>query len=181
MFRLLILAVPAAALAGGCARGVDPEALESLRETDGEPIYWAGESVEGHELVHAGEVAGRTDFIYGDCEIETEGWFTDGGCAPPVDIQQWPLRQRHPAQFDIRSCRRLTVRGVPAAIFESSGGALEIYTGSSVVVIFGESRAQQRRIAEELRPINGPEGAGAPLPPPTDDVAAGLADCPRLS
>lgn len=176
MFVFGVLALTGCSWTGGDSE-VDEETLSELRGAEGEPVYWAGRSVEGWPLVNADRVGHVVYLIYGDCEIENQGWFEDGGCAPPVDIQQYPLSKRHPAQFDIRACRRLTVRGVPAAVFQSSGGALEIYTGSRVIVIFGESRAQQRRIAEALRPLNGTGEPGAPLPPPVEDVSRGLADC----
>ncbi len=145
--RFFLLAACIAVLAAGCVAfdggtpAVDEGELTAIEKTRGHPIYWAGRSIEGYPLTHAEALgSGKYLFIYGDCEIDDQGWFDDGGCTPPVDIQQYPIRARHPGMFDVDvGCRRLVVRRVPAAIFQSSGGALEIYTGASVVVIFGET------------------------------------------
>ncbi len=186
--RFFLLAACIAVLAAGCVAfdggtpAVDEGELTAIEKTRGHPIYWAGRSIEGYPLTHAEALgSGKYLFIYGDCEIDDQGWFDDGGCTPPVDIQQYPIRARHPGMFDVDvGCRRLVVRRVPAAIFQSSGGALEIYTGASVVVIFGETAAQQRRIAQALRPINTPEEPRDALPAPATDVESALGRCTSI-
>jgi hypothetical protein len=54
---------------------------------DERPYFWVGESFEELELTHAEPYRGRfATVIYGRCEVPT-GWFADGGCAPPLSVQ----------------------------------------------------------------------------------------------
>jgi hypothetical protein len=105
--------------------------------------YWVGSSFAGLPLTHKD----ATTYIYGTCEPPR-----DGGCAPPLQVQNWTLQQRHPSRFAraIR-CVRGVVRGRPAAVFESSGG-IEVYLGRTVVVLFGHPAGRVMRAARALRP-----------------------------
>jgi hypothetical protein len=127
----LALALLALGLAGSAVAATPPDRT-----------YWVGSSFDGLPLTHRD----ATTYIYGTCEPRP-----DAGCAPPLQVQNWTLRQRHPARFTrAASCVRGVIRGRPAAVFSTSGG-MELYVGRTVVVIFARP-ARVIRTARALRP-----------------------------
>lgn len=174
-----VVAVGCTAVFGGDAKPESDYTLDEVRRNTSDTIYFVGESFAGLPLVAIIGEKEHPSFIYGDCEVGSG--FDPGGCPPPLDIQHSPITERHPAMFDPTSgCSRTKVRGVPAAIFESSGGALEIYTGRMTVVIFANRPAQRFRAAEALRPVNAAGDPGDALPPPVRDVESELGRCRPL-
>jgi len=153
--------------------------LEQLGTFDEFPLYSAGDRVDGLPLVavvRRNDTANFVSFVYGDC---TAGG--DAGCAPPAEIQVWPACLRNPALYDsplpgAPVLQRATVRGVPAAFFDD-GTRLEIQTGRSTVVVFGDSRARVLRIADALRPVNPPLPIGPSLPSPAPGALEGALLC----
>ncbi|HEV3407900.1 MAG TPA: hypothetical protein VG079_04350 [Gaiellaceae bacterium] len=132
------------------------------------PVYWLGESFEG--LPIAGRSTHPPSFFYGGCQTDEQD-----DCPPEVQVQNWLLARRPPAQFDESiQCHRLTVRGVPAALWEGAG-AFDIYTGDRTVTLFGDVLAQMRRAADALHPVDGVWTAT--LPAPTIDVRSALRRC----
>jgi hypothetical protein len=110
-------------------------------------------------------------FIYGDCEPPPG----EGGCAPPLEVQVWPIEQRPPGIISpLIECRKVTVRGVPGAVFK---GDLDLYVGNQTVVIFADSSERALRAAEALRPVDADQPTGGDLPAPTVDADAALARC----
>lgn len=78
------------ALACGCSFTHGPD-VDRAATFDRFPLYWLGESFEGHELAAiegVGESGPGVVLIYGECT-------PDGGlepsCAPPVQVQIFPL------------------------------------------------------------------------------------------
>jgi hypothetical protein len=71
--------------------------------------------------------------FYGSCEPAG----SDGGCAPPVQVQSWPSCERNLALYEkypepdgpAKQYTKTTIRGVPAAIFDD-GRRIEVYTGT---------------------------------------------------
>jgi hypothetical protein len=162
--RLMTLAfVVLLATACGGAREAKPKSditLSQLRHASAPQTYFLGSRYQGLPLT--GIVGGlrRTTFIYGTCTIEPG----QEGCAPPLELQHWSLRERPPWKFMSGiSCRLVQVRGAPAAAFASSGG-LEVYLGNRVVVVFGRTLAAMRKAAVALRPVK--PGSGLRPPPP---------------
>lgn len=99
------------------------------------------------------------------------------GCAPPAEVQIWPLCLRNPAVFAASATapqvdEQISVRGVPAQFYGEY--RLELQTGRSNVVIFGESRSLILRIAAALRGVNVPVSSSERLPAP-DVQATGAA------
>jgi hypothetical protein len=140
--------------------------IDELRAS-GAPLYWLGEEFDGLPLVHASE----RGFIYGDCDPGP-----DSGCAPPLQLQYWPLSQRHPSKFTITPgspapCTRGTVGGTKVAAFTTTGG-LEVYIGRTVVVVFAEWQRTLRAV-KALRPL---DGAGR-LPEPPSELDRALVRC----
>jgi hypothetical protein len=140
--------------------------IDELRAS-GAPLYWLGEEFEGLPLVHASD----RGFIYGDCDPGP-----DSGCAPPLQLQHWPLAQRHPSKFRVTpgrrtSCTRGKVGGRTVAAFPTTGG-LEVYIGRTVVVVFAEWQRTLRAV-KAMRPLAGP----GQLPKPPAALRRALARC----
>lgn len=161
---LTVVAVLTAACGGStAATGAGTVALDGLRAAEAPPAYWLGERFEGLPLTaNAGGVE-RPTFVYGSCEIPPG---SDGGCAPPLALQHWPLAERSPNRFQAApgqraSCSLLAEPNLTAAIFETTGG-VEVYLGDRVVVLFGE-RDLIRKALRELRPLKLQQPT---LPPP---------------
>ena len=142
----LAIVVAALAIVGGAAAST-PSESERL---------FVGRAFEGLPLTASGPM-GRDafSFIYGDC-IPTPG---EGGCAPPLQVQDWSICRRHPLELDRRPRRITTLRGVPMIDY---GDMLEVLTGGTDVVLFGEPRRSRRAVAA-LRPVRGPARLGRPL------------------
>lgn len=142
--------------------------LEEARAVTGLDLYYAGESIAGLTLTaveRRSDSATYVSFLYGDC---TAG--DHYGCALPLEIQVWPSCTRTLALYDptdpfAPAPEETRVRGAPAAALDD-GRQLELETGSSTVVIFGESRALVNRAATALRGVNNDLRPGDPLRPP---------------
>ena len=146
----------------GPARGAAVElrgnlGLEEALAFDEFPLYDAGDRVDGLPLVavlRRHDTADFVSFVYGDCDAGD-----DAGCAPPAEVQVWPACRRNLGLYDSRLPgtpvpERVVVRGVPGAFLED-GTRLELQTGRSTVVLFGDSRAQVLRVVAALRRLGG--------------------------
>jgi dipeptidyl aminopeptidase/acylaminoacyl peptidase len=131
-------------------------------------LYWVGHRFEQFVL----------------SSISREVTSAPGGRGPVVSlfyggfqIQLWPACARVPAHVHGGAEGRISVRGVGGFVFEG-GNRLEVVTGRTTIVIFGE-RGQIVRVARALRPLNpraAPGGAGE-LPPPVPGALAGELRC----
>ncbi|MDQ2910327.1 MAG: hypothetical protein M3R39_04830 [Actinomycetota bacterium] len=127
------------------------------------PLYYAGRSFAGLPLTHVElEGPGRAFFVYGTCVIPAGQ--TEGGCAPPVQIQLFPF---DPGQWRraVACHRRRSLLGVPTARHDG----LVLFTGRTVVKIYARSHAEDRRVALTLRRV-GDDKPLRRLPPPTAPV-----------
>lgn len=123
---------------------------------------------------------GRANFlsyIYGDCAVP-EG--QEHGCSLPLEVQNWPACERNRASYRLGPVDEPyprvddTVRGVPAAWFDEST-RLELYTGETTVVLFGESATQLRSAADAL--TSSTVGANTNLPAPAAGALSGQLAC----
>jgi hypothetical protein len=153
-------------------------ALEEARALDDRPLYFAGERVEGLQLVtvlRRSDTADFVSFVYGDCTPQD-----DMGCAPPIEIQVWPACRRHLALYGSSpsgpAVERTIVRGVPAAVLDG-GAQLELQTGRSTIVVFGDSHGRVTRVARALRAVSGSPSARQALPPPEPGALEGEIPC----
>jgi hypothetical protein len=136
--------------------------ISNVRRSGTPPAYWLGERFAGLPLTANAGSATRPSFIYGTCDPSPHG-----GCAPPLELQHWPLSERGPGVFQIApgrrtNCRLPSVSRVTAAIFATTGG-VEVYLGDRVVVLFGKS-GLVRKAMLELRPVK-PQQPALPRPP----------------
>jgi hypothetical protein len=150
------------------------------------PLYWLGRSYGGLRL--SGVTTTRVvvpnaahsrilrthshvvDFTYGRCSAGTRD---EGGCAPPLEVQDWPACGRNAALYGLRLPLHVHIRGVPAKEF---GDRIELWTGTTDVVIFGRHAARAAQALESVRPATGP---GDRLPPPAPGAIEGRLRCIR--
>jgi hypothetical protein len=118
-FAALGAAVAALVVSTGWLSGLRGDfTLEAARASDDFPLYYAGEEVDGLPLtpiLRRDAAANYVSFVYGDCMPGS-----DGGCAPPAEVQVWPGGVRNAGSYDLSLAgtpipRRTTIRGLPAA------------------------------------------------------------------
>jgi hypothetical protein len=140
------------------------------------PLYWAGERIDDLPLtavLRREDTARYVSFVYGDCEASS-----DGGCAPPAEVQVWPSCLRNLALYEdprsrVGSLEPTTLRGVPAALFDD-GTRLELASDRVTVVVFAHTRTSALRIAAALRSLDGSVAPGHSLP---KQAEGGPMDC----
>lgn len=155
----------------------DPD-VEAARSFEGYPLYWVGERFGEWELEYV-EVrpGGFTTFSYGTCEI---GWFQDGGCAPPLQLQIQPLCAF--LEFVARApiWKRREVRGAPVGTID---GAPVLFTNRVQVKVYrgqGSDPGLPLRALRALRSANSVApvvSADDPIPPAPRAVLAGTMPC----
>jgi len=183
---LLAVAVGLGSNAAGTGEGTTHRpvrgnsSVEEVRLQTGRDVYYVGESFAGLSLTaveRRTDEAGYVSLLYGDCQADDHS-----GCALPLEIQTWPSCARNLALYDgadpfAPTPERVLVRGVPAGILDE-GRQVELQTGNSTIVIFGESRALVARAAASLRGVDNPARPGDPLRPPVAGAVEGELDCP---
>jgi hypothetical protein len=116
-------------------------------------------------------------FGYGTCELPAG---SDGGCAPPLQIQIQPLCAHLEAVARAPIWRRRQVRGAPVGTIDS---APVLFTNRVQVKVYrgqGSDPALPMRALRALRSANavGPAiDADDPIPPATEPVLAGRVAC----
>jgi hypothetical protein len=164
-------------------------------------VFSAGPSVSGVPLTEVKRRCGGrapkdeppanlTNYIYGTCRIAADAT----GCEPPLQVQTWPACERSLADYSFEG------RPIPYRKLPNVGGAvaveinfmldhrIEVYSGSSTVVIFAVDRDLARSALSQLRPQkmgtppHGPaddlrRADARPLPPPTNGAMQGELQC----
>ena len=132
--------------------------------------------------------ANYVSYLYG-CSAKLSD--VSSPCSAPLEVQTWPACERTLADYEAapgvpyphRNLGR--VEGVPAAFFDL-GTRLELYTGTSTVVIFGSDRTQVLRAARGLQREAGGQAPGVPssttprgarLQPPVPGAVSGRLSC----
>lgn len=158
-------------------------------------FYSVGAEFEGLTVTHdmrvcyepsAGEFIkpNYVSYIYSDCglipELQPPGAFID--CPNVLEIQTWPTCERSLADYELDPGVPLPQeplgmrRGVPAFAFDA-GNRVELFTGSSTVVIFAAEPHRIASVVAALRPA-------PPATPPASPVAhtgAAIGDLPAPS
>jgi hypothetical protein len=124
-------------------------------------LYWLGPYFAGMRLTSTPDEHRYTTFVYGDCEFP-EG---EGGCSPPVQIQNWSACSRNPLRIDIVPSQVFPVRGGGiAAAYESS--SVDVGTGDRTVSVFAERELMGATLLEiHLHSQPGPEALAPPRYP----------------
>ena len=139
--------------------------LEEARAFDEYPLAYAGEEVDGLPLtaiLRRDDTARYVSFVYGDCAAKS-----DGGCAPPAEVQVWPAGARNLDSYDLSGPgapvpEPTRIRGVPAAFVGDT--QLELYAFGATVVVFAHTRERAIAIANELRCVRaGARARDGPL------------------
>lgn len=145
-------------------------------------LYNAGSLPTGLPLVAVNRVGGtrsdepgvhpdRVSFLYGTCSARR-----GQGCMPPLQLQIWNACERYQALYPFEPDESLEIRGVPAAFYEGKT-RLELYSGMTTIVVFGEDREQLLTVARSLRGLNRATQVADRLPSPAQDVRKGTLDC----
>ncbi|CAN5147515.1 hypothetical protein BH09ACT13_BH09ACT13_16680 [soil metagenome] len=180
-FVALLLAASVVA-AGGCSVGNDVSGdAEKAREFEAFPLYWAGERFEELDVSYAelGSPAPAASFIYGTCEITG-----DHGCAPPLQIQIFPLCFHLDEAAANRAWTRRQIRGAPVGLFD---GAPVMFTRHTQIKVYrgqDSDPGMALRALRALRSLNavppriGPVGS---IPPAAPGVLEGTTPCRKLN
>lgn len=162
--------------AGGSAAGAPN--LNEVKKFDAYSVYYAGQAVGRSHLdqIEKRDWQGkgrRIDWIfhYADC-TQPGRW---GGCSFPLQIQIYSTCRRWADAYPGRP-RLFNFRGAKAA-WVPTAGSLEIYTGRTTVVIFGDDRRIARRAARLTRNVRRVRPTR--LPPPVRGSLYGKLPCQR--
>jgi hypothetical protein len=144
--------------------------LAGAQEFEQYRLFSVGSSFEGLPLVAAPDADGgpvpgspSVGFIYGTCKPPAD----EGGCSPPLTVQIHRACDRPPVEAMGGGYRKLTLRGVPAALVDGDP-RLELRTGDVTIVVFARTVARVRRAAAALRSLDGHLGPTDDLPRPVD-------------
>jgi hypothetical protein len=126
--------------------------------SDPTDLFWLGPYFGGMQTAATPEDTRFATYVYGDCELP-EG---EGGCSPPVQIQNWSACTRNPLRLDVIPYQVFPLRGGGiAAVYEASG--VDVGTGDRTVTVFAYPELIGAALREiHLRSQPGPE----PLAPP---------------
>jgi hypothetical protein len=142
------------------------------------PVYWLGESF----IVPLG----RTPFLQvTEANEDASGSFTveygnclqggEGTCTPPLRVVTSPDNSFVPGGDTPRTTESL--RGVRASVTDD-GRTISIPTGGVVITVFAADADTARAAAEEVAPINRPEGPRQTLPARRPDTGFGSRPLP---
>jgi hypothetical protein len=175
----IVAAAVVAALAGcggnGGAGSTDDVDLAKARAFDRHPLYWLGERFEEWDLAYVSVGEGEfSTFVYGHCDA------SDGGCAPPLQLQIQPLCAHLDVVANTPIWRTRRVRGAPVGTIDS---APVLFTDRVQVKVYrgqGSDPGIEMRALGALRSLNDVEpvlAAGDPIPPADLEVLAGTKSC----
>lgn len=167
------------AFAGACSFERGPD-IESAKEFDRFPVYWLGDEFEGLELSHveAEDWSTAALLVYGTCK--PSGY--DGGCAPPVQVQVFPLCYHLDAVWLPPKERKLVIRGAPvgrqdgAPVLLTRRTQIKVYRGVGT----DDDPGVSLRALKALRSLNTVSpviSASEPIPPPAPGVLDGTKPC----
>jgi hypothetical protein len=151
-----------------------------MREFRAYPVYYSGESVDGHSLR---EVLGDPTLqenkrdtvwilIYGKCEDPPD----EGGCPYPLQIHSYSTCTRWAAQLHRNPRRLFNLRGAKATrLFQGGGAALELFTGRTTITISATDQNILDAAVRSLRTVH--QKHPAPLPPPAPGSLEGELAC----
>jgi hypothetical protein len=105
--------------------------------------FWLGPSFAGHPLVAHTESG---VFVYGDCESPPG----EGGCQPPLQVQDRTTCERNPVALDVVPRRLYRLRGdAIAAVY--ARGTIDVYSTRTTTTVFARGDRLAARAAKALR------------------------------
>ena len=155
--------------------------LSDVERFDAYRVYYSGEEVAGlplEEVLGGDPQKGRSigwTFFYGACTPPP----VEGGCGPPLEIQNVSTCRRWFSAF-FRKRRLYDFHGAKAT---GGGGRyevspMEIFTGRTTVVIWGDGKSVIKSAARQLRNVRLREPQLL-LPPPVPGSLGGKLPCQR--
>jgi len=178
--RISILAMVAGAC-GGPERTGDPHLSHQLREAKifiEFPVYWDGARLgrlplTGVDLAPEHYRIAYT-FLYGTCADSG----SEGGCAPPLEIQTTDLCNRLPRDLGLSHRLGSRLRGAvtsPAEGGADNGASISLYVKGATITIYGDRPTRVRAAVAALQGVNSlaPVRPGQPLPAATMRQIAG--------
>jgi hypothetical protein len=167
-------------LLAGCSVDREPPDIDSAATFQRFPIYWLGEEFEGLELTHveAEDWSTAATLTYGTCK--PSGY--DGGCAPPVQVQVFPLCYHLDSVWLPPNERELMIRGAPvgrqdgAPVLLTRRVQVKVYRGVGT----DDDPGVSLRALKALRSLNSVSpviSASDPIPPPAQGVLEGDRPC----
>ena len=160
MIFVLVLAV-------GCSSDDEPD-VDKAASFQAYPLYWLGESFEGHDLETIARLEGQSSGVgltYGTCEISG----VESSCASPLQLQISPLGDNLVSVTRSKIWRTRRIRGAPvgtednAPVLYSRRIQIKVYRGE------GTDSGSALRALEALRSLNDVSpvvSASDPIPPP---------------
>lgn len=168
---LAVMVMLSACGGSGPTSGARGSGLDRARSFRDYALYYLGDSFHGHPLTFAGPGPGSGNhlrrawsFVYGNC-TPSGG---EEGCAPPLEIQNWSICTRFPALYPGLTPKTSPVHGAETL---PAGGGLDVYTGHTTVVIFGEDKLA---VVRSLTRVSDGAVADALTPPAPGSLAGGL-------
>jgi len=116
-------------------------------------------------------------FIYGTCEPPPGT--TEGGCSPPLQVQNFEICAVNPNSYKLRPAQLTRrIRGVPV-LTKDRPSSVELFTGHTTISISARSWELTARAIANLRSFDGRIGPNAKLPPPAPGALQGKLRCAR--
>jgi hypothetical protein len=163
------------AAVAGC--GGESRELKAVRAFDRHALYWVGERFEGLDLEHVETDAGEfVTLVYGTCEPAG----SDGGCAPPLQLQIQPLCTHLGTVARAPIWRRRTVRGAPVG---TTDGAPVLFARTVQVRAYRGQRSEPGLVLRALRALRSANdvepviAVGDGIPPAPRPVLEGAREC----
>lgn len=179
--RRTLLALVAAFAVALCLSACDDEpSLSEFKQFRAYPVYYPGESVDGHSLREVlGDPTQYGDkrdttwiLIYGRCQDRPD----EGGCPYPVQVHNYSTCTRWATQLDRNPRQLFDFRGAKAIrLFQGGGAGWEIFTGRTTVTISAEDQQLLHTTARALRTVD--QEHPSPLPPPAPGSLQGKLPC----
>jgi hypothetical protein len=178
---LILLAGLALFAISGCgSNGVSKHELQSAQRFDAFPLYWVGKRFEQLDLRSVQGLDGTSEFVtfvYGKC---TPHGGEQPSCAPPLEIQMFPLCSHLDVVAAAPIWKTRRIRGAPvgtidsAPVLFSSGAQVKVYRGE------GSDAGLPMRALRALRSINRVKpviDSSGDIPSPAPGVLEGTRAC----